>query len=462
MTRHSPLLTRRQMLGAALLASAAPLAARPHPARGARNLLYPQTPLSLRIEQTQLEIGRNVVIPTTTYNGSAPGPILRLREGERVRIAVENATTVEELVHWHGLHIPSPADGAMEEGSPMIPPGHVGQYDFVPAPSGTRWYHTHTMAGADLTRGGYSGQFGFVFVAPRHDPGHYDREMFMAVHHWQGTLHDMGAPVSDQMVAYRHATFDGRLHADAEPIRVRQGERVLFRFLNASATQNTALAMAGHRFTVIALDGNPVPHPASVQVLELGVAERIDAIVEMDNPGVWMLAATDPGERTAGLARTIEYENRTGPAQWHDPVRSDWSYHSFEARTLTPPPPVDGIIPMVFSKAFLKVGGMDLWRINDRPFPDAPPIRVEAGKRYRFRFMNASREPHPVHFHRHSFEITAISGIPTRGIVKDTVVLPLYGSVDVDWVADNPGPSLFHCHQQIHMDYGFMRMVQYA
>ena len=458
---------RRSFLGGSLLATG--LTGLSSQARAAqlmptteRNLLYPDAPLSLTIAQTNVELAPGIVVRTATYDGQVPGPLLRMREGVPVRVSVTNRTDQDELVHWHGLHIDDRNDGAMEEGSPMIPAGATGTYHFAPRPAGTRWYHSHAMAGGDLDRAGYSGQFGFLLVEPRHDPARHDREVLLAVHHWGGELMQMGQPIGDKMVSYRHATFNGRTFAASEPIRVRHGERVLFRFLNASATQNTAIALPGHRFTIVALDGNPVPHQAAVQVIELGVAERVDAVVEMDNPGIWMLRATDPRERASGLARTIEYENRMGPPFWLPPSGSDWSYRLFEDRLAGLPPALDGTIPMVFTKAFLQASTSDLWRINMQSYPHATPFRVEAGRRYRFRFMNASRDAHPVHFHRHSFELTGFAGVPTRGVLKDTVVLPPYGSVDADWTANNPGPSLFHCHQQIHMDAGFMQMVNYA
>lgn len=452
------LLTRRQALAAALTAAALP--ARLH-AASRPSLLYPDDPIRLIIEQSNVELGRGIIIPTTTYNGTVPGPLLKFSPTRPAVVHVTNTSAKAELVHWHGLHIPGPVDGAMEEGSPMIPPGQTGVYDFMPGPSGTRWYHTHVMAGQDLNAGGYSGQFGFIDIDDGRFPAFYDREVFLAVHHWNGALCDMGAPVSDQMVCYRYATFNGRLFSAAEPLRVRMGERIRFRFVNASATQNTAIAFPGHRFRIIALDGNPVPTQASVDVIRLGVAERVDAIVEMNNPGVWMLGATNDTERASGLALAIEYAGRTGPARWIPPTRHDWDYRLFAEPGVGTQPEIDEVIPMIISKRFLKKEGMDEWRINSQVFEDAPIMRLVRGRRYRFRFFNASREDHPVHLHRHSFEITAISGRPVSGVIKDTVVLPLYGSLDVDLHADNPGLSLFHCHQQIHMDYGFMRLISY-
>ncbi|MGI4795296.1 MAG: multicopper oxidase family protein [Janthinobacterium lividum] len=470
-TRTEGTMRRRAFLGGSLLATTLPAlssgarASQGGPQDGLsaeRNLLYPDAPLSLAIAQTDVELAPGLVVRTATYDGRVPGPLLRMREGVPVRVSVTNHTGQDELVHWHGLQIDDRNDGAMEEGSPMIPAGRTGTYRFTPKPAGTRWYHSHAMAGTNLDRAGYSGQFGFLLIEPRDDPARHDREIFLAVHHWDGMPMQMGHPIGDQMVSYGHATFNGRTFAGSEPIRVRQGERVLFRLLNASATQNTAIALPGHRFTVIALDGNPVPHPAPVEVIELGVAERVDAIVEMNNPGVWLLGATDPVERGSGLARAVEYENRTGAPRWVQPAGSDWSYRLFQDRAGVLPPPPDGIIPMVFTRQFVQADGMDVWRINEQSYPKAEPIQVEAGKRYRFRFMNASRDAHPVHFHRHSFELTSFAGVPTRGVVKDTVVLPRYGSVDADWTANNPGASLFHCHQQIHMDAGFMKMINYA
>jgi FtsP/CotA-like multicopper oxidase with cupredoxin domain len=119
---------------------------------------------SLRIESCTVDIGPGVSIKTTAYNGQVPGPLLRLREGIPVSIDVTNATANEDLVHWHGLAIDSLNDGAMEEGSPMIPAGATHRYSFTPRPSGTRWYHTHATAYDKLSLGTYTGQFGFLLV----------------------------------------------------------------------------------------------------------------------------------------------------------------------------------------------------------------------------------------------------------------------------------------------------------
>jgi FtsP/CotA-like multicopper oxidase with cupredoxin domain len=134
-------------------------------AAGATLVGAAQPDYTLRIGKVNLEVAPGRFIKTTGFNGSAPGPLLRLKEGQPVTIQVINEFDRQDIVHWHGLHIPAPVDGAMEEGSPMVD-GHASRlYSFTPAPSGTRWYHTHTMAGRDLNRATYTGEFGFLYIA---------------------------------------------------------------------------------------------------------------------------------------------------------------------------------------------------------------------------------------------------------------------------------------------------------
>ena len=269
--------------------------------------------LSLRIAPIKLELSPKQTIQTIGYNGSAPGPLLRVKEGQQVTVTVHNDSDVPELVHWHGLYVPSEVDGAMEEGTPMVPAGSSRQYSFTAQPSGTRWYHTHAFAGKDLRRSLYSGQFGFFYIEPKNNPGNYDQEVFLAAHQWNPEFVSMqdirkGPPPDNGMeVMYQAASINDKALGHGEPIRVKTGERVLFHVLNASATDDIRLALPGHDFNVIALDGNPVPNPRAVPVLVLAPAERIDAIVEMKQPGVWVFGATEDSMREMGMGVVIEY-----------------------------------------------------------------------------------------------------------------------------------------------------------
>jgi FtsP/CotA-like multicopper oxidase with cupredoxin domain len=421
---------------------------------------------SLHIAPVKLELSPDQVIQTIGYNGIAPGPVLRIKEGQQVTVDVHNDSDVPELVHWHGLFVSSEVDGAMEEGTPMVPSGGSRQYSFTARPSGTRWYHTHAFAGKDLRRSLYSGQFGFFHIEPKNNPGQYDQEVFIAAHQWNPEFVSMqdlrkGPPPDNGLeVMYRAASFNDKMLGHGEPIRVKTGERVLFHLLNASATDDVHLALPGHNFNVIALDGNPVPIPRTVPVLVLAPAERIDAIVEMKQPGMWIFGSTEDSMREMGMGVVIEYAGQPGTPQWSKPPSSTWDYTIFGANAATPEP--DQRFNLTFEKIPGGHGGFNRWTINGKSWPDVDPLVVKAGQRYRLVMENKSGDDHPIHLHRHTFELTRIGGKTTSGIRKDTVNVPRRQSAEIDFVADDPGLTLFHCHMQLHMDFGFMALMKYA
>ena len=427
--------------------------------------LDPQAPpdLTLKIGTVDVEIAPKRTIRTVGYNGSFPGPVLRFPEGRRVTVDVVNDTTSPELVHWHGTFLPPEVDGSAEEGTPMVPARGQQRYSFEPRPSGTRWYHSHVYAGRNLHRSTYSGQYGVLIIEPRQNPARYDQEIPLALHGWQPYLSTRGGggEGDEGSLEVRYGAFTVNSHAlgAGEPVRVHEGERVLFRIVNANATVVHRLALAGHKFVVVALDGNPVPNPAAVNVLEIAPGERIDAVVEMNQPGITILGEADDKVRSAGLGVVVEYAGRTGAPQWTAPPAEHWDYTLFGRNETAPEP--DGRIPLVFKQKWAGNRAVDHWTINGKEYPKTAPIRVRANQRYRLIFDNQSDDMHPVHLHRHSFELVNVAGKPTRGVMKDVVDVMARTKVEVDLVAGNPGPSLFHCHMQLHMDFGFMTMLEY-
>ena len=139
----------------------------------------PKADFTLRIAPVTVELTPTRVISTIGYNGTSPGPVLRMKEGKPVTVEVINETDVPELVHWHGLFLPAEVDGVEEENTPMVPPHGRIRYQFTPRPAGTRWYHTHTMAGPDLHRGSYTGQFGFLMIEGANNPAATIRKFFL-------------------------------------------------------------------------------------------------------------------------------------------------------------------------------------------------------------------------------------------------------------------------------------------
>ena len=166
--------------------------------------------IELRISAVSHEIAPGHVFKTIGYNGSVPGPILRVAEGKPVTVDVHNDTSNPELVHWHGLFIPSEVDGSMEEGTPMIAAHGSARYTFVPRPSGTRWYHTHTTAGRDLKRSTYTGQYGFFYVEPKREPESFDQEIFLALHGWDPYFSTMGDDEGGLEVAYKRYSINSK------------------------------------------------------------------------------------------------------------------------------------------------------------------------------------------------------------------------------------------------------------
>jgi FtsP/CotA-like multicopper oxidase with cupredoxin domain len=446
---------------------------------------------TLRIGTGLVELAPDHIVSTTLYNGQFPGPLLRLKQDQRVVVDIYNDTDIPELVHWHGQTIPSDVDGAVEEGSPFVPPHGMQRVAFLPKPSGFRFYHSHVAAGADLNRGTYTGQAGPVYIEPSDNPGAYDREIFLVLKEFAPSFSrggDMamdaltGAPIKELQrigqaadeeakekakgfeVGYELFSINGRMLGHGEPIRVKQNERVLFHVLNASAGEIRSLALPGHVFRVVALDGNPVPVQAEVPVLWLGTAERISAFVEMNHPGVWVMGDLADDDRGHGMGIVVEYAGRKGKAQWTRPKPFRWDYTRFgkpNARAAAP----DETIEMTLVKHNAALNGFNQWTINGEAFSmqtRKPNFTLHQGRRYRLKMRNAADDVHPLHLHRHSFELTHIGGKPTAGVIKDVVMLGGFQEAEFDFVADNPGPALFHCHQQLHMDFGLMALFDYG
>jgi FtsP/CotA-like multicopper oxidase with cupredoxin domain len=484
------MLARRDFLKLSGLAAVAPGMMQVSPSGAQSPPPESKADYTLRIATGLVELSPQHIVSSTLYNGQFPGPLLRFKEGQRVIVDVHNDTDTPELVHWHGQMIPSDVDGAAEEGTPFVPAHGMRRLSFIPRPAGFRFYHTHVVAAGDLNRGTYTAQSGPVYIEPKGDPGRYDREVFvvlkefspslsrggdMAMDVLAGTpsaqLHEMGQAADAQApekrkgfeVGYESFAVNGRMLGHGEPIRVKQGERILFHVLNASATEIRSLALPGHSFQVLALDGNPVATPTAVPVLWLGTAERVTALVTMTHPGVWVMGDLADDDRRHGMGVVVEYAGEKGKPQWHPPKPFRWDYRRFGTNSAPPTP--DETIEMTILKHNGALDGFNQWTLNGEAFSMQamrPMHTLRAGRRYRLQFRNASDDIHPLHLHRHSFELTRFAGGPTAGVIKDVVMLGGYQELAFDFVADNPGMTLLHCHQQLHMDFGFMALFRYA
>jgi FtsP/CotA-like multicopper oxidase with cupredoxin domain len=438
---------------------------------------------TLDLQETDWEVRPGLVERITTAGGTYPGTPIRVPQDTTVDIAVRNRTSAVVAIHWHGL-VASPAvDGVPELGTPVVKPGETRTYPVSATVGGTRWYHAH--AGADLLFGGLAGSF---IVDRKSEPSRYDLEVVLLLHEFarstplSGSARDerpagapslskpsgdMGEmvmngvrPASMLMHDARYGAYavNGKALGAGDPIRVRTGDVVLFRIINASATVTHRLALPGHRFMVSALDGNPVPQPTLLDAVELGPGERVDALVQMIAPGIYIFGSTQKRARENGMGIVIAYDGASGRPTWHDGDGGPFLYAYFggHGREVAHLPRID----LVLRKS---TRNQDAWSINHELFPDTRSVRVRAGSSYVIRFQNASMMEHPMHLHGHSFELVSVDGLPIAGIMKDTVVVRPGGTIDVLLRADNPyrGRYLLHCHNEQHAHGGMATILAY-
>ena len=292
---------------------------------------------SLRIAPLRLELAPGKVIETFGYNGTVPGPVLRLREGRQVSIDIRNDTDVDDIVHWHGLYLPAAADGAMEEGSPMVERGGMQRYTFTARPSGTRWYHSHDVAGKDLTRSLYSGMYGFSDCRA----GHRSRPLR------PGSA--AGRPPLGRLLG-QHAGSPQRPAArqrpggtvqvgilqrqDARPRRTRPRPRRRARAVPAAQRQPDperharASRPSLHRDRARRQSGAIAPNRRHAVSCAGGTGRRDRG----DEPARRLdLGATRDEDRKMGLGVVVEYAGQRGEPQWSPPPSSAWDYTIFGA-----------------------------------------------------------------------------------------------------------------------------------
>jgi FtsP/CotA-like multicopper oxidase with cupredoxin domain len=165
--------------------------------------------------------------------------------------------------------------------------------------------------------------------------------------------------------------------------------------------------------------------------------------------------------RRKGLGVVLEYANRSGSPIWTIPPESNWSYLLFGGQQVSSKPEEE--IAMVIDRAHPDKFGMEQWSINGEIYQDGRTThQVKQGRHYRLVLKNQTEEAHPLHLHRSRFQLSHVNRVPTGGILKDAVVLKGYQTVAIDFIADQPGLSLFHCHQQQHMDAGFKSLFSIA
>jgi multicopper oxidase len=503
---RSPLSRRSFLAGAGLLAAGGALEAwgpdelgffrssaragreaRPPLAVGA-----PDGAVRLRAAPDVVDLGGRLA-KTWTFNGSVPGPELRLGAGQLLRVEFDNHLPAPTSIHWHGVAIRNDMDGVPGFTQTPIAPGARFVYEFTVPNPGTYFFHPHS--GVQLDRGLY----GVLIVEDPAEPGRYDREAVIVLDDWTdgvgkspdqilarllangmdhsempGMDHSMGGmhhamempakpsgPLGDDTGDIRYPLYlvNGRRARSPATLSARPGERVRLRIVNAAADTAFRLALGGHRLTVTHADGFPVL-PVTTDALLLAMGERYDAIVELDD-GVFPLVAVAEGKSAQALAVV---QTARGPAPRADVRPKELGQRLLTVDQLYADPGVD-LGPVTPHRTHRLVLDGDMasyrWTINGQTMHGGAPVKVRNGERVRLVFDNRSTMFHPMHLHGHTFQVRQ-AGHRLPGPRKDTVIVRPGERVTVDFDAANPGRWMLHCHNAYHQAGGMMSELTYV
>ncbi|MEO8187188.1 MAG: multicopper oxidase family protein [Burkholderiaceae bacterium] len=393
------------------------------------------------------------------YDGQVPGPMLRLRQGDRLRVQVTNHLDQDTTVHWHGIRLPNAMDGVPNLTQPPIGPGGTFVYEFTLPDAGTFFYHPHVRGYEQVSRG-----LAGALIVEEREPIQVDREQVWVLGDWRL---NRDASIRGGFGKFMDVSHNGRVGNTvtingkvADTFRVRAGERIRLRLINAASARIFALEFRGHRPMVIALDGQPVePHAPEGGAVILAPAQRADVVIDMlDAPGsrhpiqdrfyagleyqlVELGYADEPPLRAKPLAASIRLPaNRLAEP---DLARAERHEIAFSGG-------MQG-----------NMGGMSpgkAWALNgvskgcgDSVAVFDPLLILRLGRSYVLRLVNDTAWHHPMHWHGHSFRVILRDGRPTTHREwLDTVLLAPRESAEIAFVADNPGEWMFHCHVLDH------------
>jgi FtsP/CotA-like multicopper oxidase with cupredoxin domain len=404
------------------------------------------------------------------YNGAVPGPEIRIRQGARVRIIVDNQLTEGTTVHWHGIRLPNAMDGVPGLTQLPIRPGENFVYEFTPPDAGTFWYHPHADTLQQLGRG----LAGAVIVEER-NPVAVDRDLLWFIEDWR--LDDRGKIASgfgNRMEAAMSGrigntvTINGRV---PNQIPVKAGERVRLRLVNATLARIVGVRFAEHRPVVIAYDGQPCdPHTPAGGRLVLGPAMRADLVLDFTGTPGRSYPVMDEfyGElayRLVDLAyepgKAVGDRLPNPPPRLPDNPLPEPDLHAAESHEIA----LQG--GMMSGMGMMGMGGATAWAMNGESMTgdgqnDMPPlVTLRQGQSCVLALRNETAWWHPMHLHGHSFRVISRNGKPTpHREWRDTVLVPPREAATIAFVAENPGDWMFHCHVTDHQEAGMMGIIR--
>ena len=402
---------------------------------------------TLTAQPAQLERGAGVSADAWTFNGIAPGPTLRVRQGDLVIVKLNNHLLVGVTIHWHGVAVPNSADGVAGLTQDAVKPGEAYTYRFVAKDPGTYWYHSHQESFAETSRGLY----GLLIVEPAAPVTHDDVDVGITLHSW-------GAIAINETV--------GTLHIRAQP-----GQWVRLRLANTD-NYPYQLTVVGAPFLVAALDGHEIngPTPLTATAISIDAAQRYDLRVRMPERGpVALLIAKDGAQQYQPAPAALVGADTLDPSLIPTAIGTAFdmtAYGQPQSQAITAQSHFDATyaVTVGYSVGFSNGRLGPVFTLNGAVFPQTPTIVVQPGQVVKLHLVSdAANGIHPMHLHGHTFTVLAKDGRPLTGspIYLDTISIRPHETYDVAFVADNPGLWMFHCHNLYHANHGMDMMVVY-
>ena len=400
-----------------------------------------------------------------SYNASIPGPEIRVRQDERLRILVDNQLPQETTIHWHGIRVPNAMDGVPHLTQEPIAAGGKFIYEFVVPDAGTYWYHPHDHSAEQVGRG-LSG----ALIVEENEPVPVDRDLVWVLGDWRlardaSIINDFGNQMEVMMAGRigNTVTINGRV---PETISVRAGERLRLRLINAAPARIFRLEFKDHRPLIVALDGQPIdPHELPERRVVLGPAMRADVVLDMSGDPGTTVAVIDSFYRDRSY-KLVDLAYSDAPRLRERPLDAP---ARMSANTI-PEPDLDKAerhSAVLQGGMMMSMNGRGMgWSINGIAAGGhtmEPMLTLSRDRSYILAVRNETAWYHPVHLHGHSFRVIARNGKPTRFREwRDTVLIPPREQADIAFVADNPGNWMFHCHILDHQDGGMMAVIRVA
>ncbi len=392
------------------------------------------------------------------YNEQVPGPVLRVRLGDTVRVHFANHLPQETTVHWHGVRLPNAMDGVPGLTQPPVPPGGEFLYEFTPKDAGTFWFHPHVRSSEQVERGLYG-----VLIVEDPDPPPYSRDIVWVLDDWRL---DASGQIDPAFNTRHDLAMDGRWGAAITVngrtntvLRVRPGERIRLRLLNSANGRVFGLDFGDLDAQVIAVDGLYLRAPIPASGFELAPGNRLDVdLVFTRSTGgpleLWDRFIAQRPNRLAVIdadGDLIETPRFASPARAHVPSWSD--------ATQVP-------IEHTFVLNARSGGALGIeWTIDGVAFAGhdhamAPSLTLERGRFYHLRFTNSSARIHPIHLHGMFFRLLARDGVPSdESWFRDTVLVHPREEIDIGLVATETGTWMMHCHILEHAEAGMMTTI---